>query len=404
MISTQQAHLHVAAVSHPGKKRRNNEDRYAVTAHRLDAQSGAPSVLAVLCDGVGGHRAGEVAAEIAVETISHIVSQSDASQPLDILAQGMSQASQAISEQAAKDSEKSGMGATCVCAWVIGERLYIAWEGDSRLYLVRNGQIQQLTTDHTWVQEAMEHGVLTPEQARNHPNAHVIHRYLGSKQPSPPDLRLRLNPEESDEQALANQGMRLLPGDKLLLCSDGLTDLVEDEEILNTLQTQSRKTAIDVLLHMALDRGGLDNTTIITMEVPTAKLTSDEGKLPGQQTLLGMPRTRAALTCALLGGLALLMLVLGSLAAWYFTRPDVTPTTTPIHTTLAIPTRTSSLPFEETPAPTKVQEPLVTSVEKASVTPGGSTPTPWPTHTQFSPKHTDQSTTPPALTAPEAPP
>ena len=144
------------------------------------------------------------------------------------------------------------MGTTAVCAWIIGDRLYTAAAGDSRLYLLRSGALQRLTTDHTWVQEALDHGALSPEGARDHPNAHVIRRYLGAKHPLRADLRLRLHPDESDAQAEANQGLRLLPGDRLLLCSDGLTDLVEDAEILAALSTDSpTKEALHGLVALA---------------------------------------------------------------------------------------------------------------------------------------------------------
>jgi protein phosphatase len=111
--------------------------------------------------------------------------------------------------------------------------------GDSRLYLIRNGKALRLTTDHTWVQEAVEKGLITPDQARDHPNAHVLRRHLGSQIGVEPDFRLRMDPSQNNGQAVANQGMRLLPGDQLLLCSDGLTDLVEDEEIEAYLRGKS---------------------------------------------------------------------------------------------------------------------------------------------------------------------
>ena len=129
------------------------------------------------------------------------------------------------------DTQRLGMGTTCACAWVIGTRLFIASVGDSRIYLLRNGNLIQLTVDHTWVQEAVEKGILAPEDVRNHPNVHVIRRYLGSPKTPQADTRLRLAKDETDTQARSNQGLRLLPGDLLLLCTDGLTDVVEDAEI-----------------------------------------------------------------------------------------------------------------------------------------------------------------------------
>ncbi|MEJ2448733.1 MAG: hypothetical protein P8Y37_12450 [Anaerolineales bacterium] len=118
----------------------------------------------------------------------------------------------------------------------MGRRLYLGAVGDSRIYLIRGNTIRQLTTDHTWVQEALDIGVINEEEARSHPRRHLIRSYLGSPDPVHPDLRLYLDMEENQEQAKANQGLPLIPGDQVLLCSDGLTDLVADPEILEILQ------------------------------------------------------------------------------------------------------------------------------------------------------------------------
>ena len=107
--------------------------------------------------------AGEVAAELAVDHISKFVAESDARHPKKILEKAIHEASEAIADHAASEPEQKGMGATCACVWVIGDQLYTATVGDSRIYLLREGRIQQLTTDHTWVQEALEKNILTPE-------------------------------------------------------------------------------------------------------------------------------------------------------------------------------------------------------------------------------------------------
>jgi protein phosphatase len=153
------------------------------------------------------------------------------------------------------------------CAWVHGNQLYTATVGDSRIYLARGGSIRQLSVDHTWVQEALEMGVLHPDQVNGHPNAHVIRRYLGSPEPPEVDLRMRLARNEADSQAVANQGVQLRPGDRLLLCSDGLTDLVSDAEILAILQRTPLSHATEALTALANQRGGHDNITIITAQV-----------------------------------------------------------------------------------------------------------------------------------------
>jgi protein phosphatase len=270
MIPAERAHLHTAGLSHPGMSGKNNEDRYAISAYRAGPDDPTPAVLAVIADGIGGHRAGEIAAELAVERISRAVAESDAREPGAALSTAIVQASQAVYELAGSNPDFAGMGATAVCAWVIGDRLYTASVGDSRLYLLRPPGIRQLTTDHTWIQEALDSGVLTPEQARDHPNMHIIRRYLGSPQPPAADLRLRLSPEESDAQALANQGLRLQEKDILLLCSDGLSDLVSQDEILAAFQDHRPEEALQALVALANQRGGHDNITLLALAQPQA--------------------------------------------------------------------------------------------------------------------------------------
>lgn len=271
MTSTERPHLRVATRTHPGMRGKNNEDRYGVFSQVLGETDPRHTTLLLVADGIGGHRAGEVAAEIAVQEISRSVADSEGREPPQALAQGIIRASQAIHQQAQAQQEQSGMGATCVCAWVIEDRLYAAAVGDSRLYLLRNGSLQQLTTDHTWVREALDLGYITPQEAVGHPNLHVIRRYLGSAHEVVPDLRMRLDPAETDLQAEGNQGTELTPGDRLLLCSDGLSDLVDDTEILNTLHDRDLEQALDQLVDLANARGGHDNITIIAAEYPAAR-------------------------------------------------------------------------------------------------------------------------------------
>ena len=268
MIRVNNSPLEVAAATHPGMAGRKNEDRFAVSSYRLSQADATPSVFAIVSDGIGGHRAGEVAAEMAVESISAIVAQSDARQPLPVLDHAIQVTSDAIVKNAKDDTQRLGMGTTCACAWVIGSQLFIASVGDSRVYLLRNGSLLQLTVDHTWVQEAVEKGILGEEEARKHPNVHVIRRYLGSSKPPQADTRLRLAKNESDTQARSHQGLRLLPGDLLLLCTDGLTDVVEDSAIEPAVRGLHIREAAQVLVDLACARGGNDNITVVLMLVP----------------------------------------------------------------------------------------------------------------------------------------
>jgi serine/threonine protein phosphatase PrpC len=372
VIPVTEAHLYVAASTHPGMKGKNNEDRFAVSAHRLGQEERTPSLLAVICDGIGGHRAGEVAAEMAVETVCRTVAESDGRQPLVTLTQAFSNANQVIRERASSDLTQRGMGATCVCAWVIGFQLYTASLGDSRLYFIRSDTIRQITTDHTWIQEAIDFGALTPDQAVGHPNAHVIRRYLGAQNPMAPDFRLRLQPEETDEQAQANQGMRLLPGDRLLLCSDGLTDLVTKEEMLNALRNRERKAALDYLIDLANSRGGHDNITVIILEMPP-----DENLTVPLKTKVRLEKDRRRQRIrGCLGILLLLALLalLGILLCKYmgrFTTPGHTSTPSPAVTRRVTPLFPGSVRITPSATGKSLPSPTVTRVQ----------PKPIPTYT-----------------------
>lgn len=261
--------MHIAALSHAGKSGKNNEDRYSVASFLLDADDNRPSVFAVVADGIGGHQAGEVAAELAVNYISMEVAESNAKKPIKIMESAIHNASQAISTHSAGNAEEEGMGATCACAWIIDNKLYTAYVGDSRIYLLRGKYIQRISIDHTWVQEAYEKGVITKEQMYDHPNLHVIRRHLGGIKLPEVDFRLRIDDTELDEESINNQGFNLQPGDTILICSDGLTDLVWDDEIQQIVQSKrDLKSAADTLISTANDRGGHDNITVVLMSMP----------------------------------------------------------------------------------------------------------------------------------------
>ena len=268
MILAEEAHLSIAVATHPGLRGKANEDRYSVTAYHSSSEDPTPSVLAILADGIGGHRAGEIAAQLAIDNISKFIANSPPDRPTLVLTQAFIHTNQLILNFAGANPKLIGMGTTCVCVWVIGDRLYAASVGDSRLYLERGENLFCLTTDHTWVQEALSHGALTPEQAKAHPNAHIIRRFLGSLNVLQPDIRLRLQPTETDAQSENNQGLQLLPGDRLMLCTDGLTDLVLDSELLNILHKGTLNKIPSQLVDLANQRGGHDNITVVMLEVP----------------------------------------------------------------------------------------------------------------------------------------
>jgi serine/threonine protein phosphatase PrpC len=381
MIPAERSHLHAAAKSHPGMSGKNNEDRYAVTAYLIENGDPISTVFAVVSDGVGGHRAGEVAAEFAVEMISQSIAESETTQPIQTLKNAIVHASNTIYTQSESNDEYKGMGATCACCWVIDDRLYLANVGDTRIYLIRDNSIRQLSTDHTWIQEAIDAGIMTREEVNDHPQSHVIRRFLGSSQPVVPDIRLRLHEGETDAQTEANQGMVLMPEDQLVLCSDGLTDLVSEDEILKIFETKEQEDAIDALIELANLRGGHDNITIISLQNPGITEKTQPVPVPSR----GKKKRTA---CLVFGILLLLVFIISAGVYFYLVRPE--PSQAPV-----LVTTNTALPPTATISPTELSSPSQTPVNTESdsiipsatvgVSPSASplldTLTPWPTNT-----------------------
>jgi protein phosphatase len=347
---------------------------------------------------------------MVVETVSQAVAKSDAQYPIQTLREAIMRSSQLISVESESDPDKKGMGATCACVLIVGERLYTAFVGDTRIYLIHSGIIQQISIDHTWIQEAIDAGVIAPEEAKGHPNAHVIRRYLGSKQPVDPDTRLRLSASESNAQSEANQGLTLQPGDQVVLCSDGLTDLVSDEEITAELQNKEQETALQELVDLANQRGGHDNITVIALRLPTLVPSSladtllltpqvtdaTAATIPIQTTRVPQPsqmkrRPRKAMGW-LLPVVALLLLVLVALAVgglyWLYNG-----VVSPLATNTALPPASQqvTLPVQVTAAPGSTSGPSSSQTTAPSPSGQAGTPfiptpvvtlTPWPTNTR----------------------
>ena len=358
LIPAERAHLFVAAKSHKGMKEgKNNEDRYAITSYFLSEENPIPHLFAIVADGVGGHLAGEVAAEMVVDYVSEAIAASDAKEPLEIIKNAVEGANEAVRSHSENDENKQGMGATCVCAWIIDDALYAGSVGDSRLYLMRGAIIQQLTTDHTWIQEALDKGVLTPEQARDHPNAHVIRQYVGGKNLPEVDFRLRLHSDPSNKEEVAdakrsNQGLQLQAGDTLLLCSDGLTDLVWNDEIIELVRgAKTLDAAAKKLIDTANERGGHDNITVVLISMPAS------GKAPKKKL---SPWWIIGGAMAILFTIAVLIGLVLSIV-----KPPPTPTFTPPPVATEIAGTPTLSPFS-TPTPLPIET---------------LTFTPWPTNT-----------------------
>ena len=219
-----------------------------VRDHNEDSLVVAPPLFAV-CDGMGGHAAGEVASEIAVDVIA---SRAPAHPDAEALGQAVEEANLAIIRAAREGAGREGMGTTCTAALLENERLVIAQVGDSRAYLLHNGRLQQLTRDHSLMTDLIEAGKITPEEARVHPQRSVITRALGSDPRTVPDL-FEINVET---------------GDRLLLCSDGLSGMVEDADIESIMaRTADPQRCAALLVNEAIANGGYDNVTVVVADV-----------------------------------------------------------------------------------------------------------------------------------------
>uniref|UniRef100_A0A7C9NCM1 Stp1/IreP family PP2C-type Ser/Thr phosphatase n=1 Tax=Muribaculaceae bacterium Z82 TaxID=2304548 RepID=A0A7C9NCM1_9BACT len=216
--------------------------------HNEDSLAVSPP-LYVVADGMGGHAAGEVASEIAVNTI---VAAAPAHADAQGLADAVVEANREVIEASHDERGREGMGCTVTAALLEGERLVIAQVGDSRAYLMHKGELQQVTRDHSLMAELIEAGDITPEEARVHPKRSVITRALGSDPLMQPDI-YELNVEA---------------GDRLLLCSDGLSTMLTDDRIADTLgRIGDAQRCASQLVNEAIEAGGYDNITVIVVDI-----------------------------------------------------------------------------------------------------------------------------------------
>jgi protein phosphatase len=232
-----------AAATDVGRMRKNNEDSY------LSAKP-----VAAVADGMGGHSAGEVASAIAIEELAALRDRGpweNETAATEDLKQAILRANRRIREMAASDRKLNGMGTTLVALLEDGDMVHVANVGDSRGYLLRQGELSQVTVDHSLVQELVDDGRLSPEDAERHPQRSVITRALGIDHEVEFDLFT----------------YKLQVGDRLLLCSDGLSDVVEPAQIRNVLlRVRSAQKAARQLVSVANEQGGPDNITVIVVD------------------------------------------------------------------------------------------------------------------------------------------
>lgn len=244
--------LSVAATTDVGRIRAGNEDSLYADA---DPERG----LFIVADGMGGHAAGEIASEMAVQIVAREMAEvrSMAGEPpLLAMASALRAANRAIFERTIVEADKQGMGTTASCLMLGTGRFIIGHIGDSRIYLLRDGVFRQVTKDHSYVQEQVDAGFLTPEQARYHPYSNVITRCVGANAAVEADV-------------LTGE---LQIGDLYLVASDGLTGMVEDPQLKKIMETKATPGAmVNSMINEANKRGGLDNITAIVVQVMSLK-------------------------------------------------------------------------------------------------------------------------------------
>lgn len=229
-----------------GKRRSANQD----FVYASDQPVGHLSNMLIVADGMGGHNAGDLASRYTVESMVDYIEKSEERRPIPLLSEAIHHANELVMEKAKTDRALEGMGTTVVAATLQEDYLYVANVGDSRLYLIGD-EIEQITRDHSLVEEMIRVGELQRKDAKSHPDRNIITRAIGVRVPVKIDFF----------------DVKLEKGDKILLCSDGLTNMVEDEDILRIVKRSgSLKEAAQRLITEANKNGGKDNISVVLAE------------------------------------------------------------------------------------------------------------------------------------------
>lgn len=240
--------LKIVAKTDKGRIRDSNQDAYAVGEFPDEV------AWAIVCDGMGGAAGGNIASALAVKVISDKINASYNTQMRDasiknMLDSALVAANIEVYDLAYSKSELKGMGTTVVCAIVRGDQAYIAHAGDSRAYVLTDGQLRQVTTDHSVVQDLLSSGKITPDEAKNHPNKNLITRAVGV------DKNISIDFDQVD----------LMPDDTLILCTDGLSNYVSDDEMMSEISDGKYYAYADRLVQKANNNGGGDNITVVAI-------------------------------------------------------------------------------------------------------------------------------------------
>jgi len=346
-----------------GQSRDHNEDNFVVgsdiahqkwTFRQEPIPLGKQGALLVVADGMGGTNAGEVASELAVNTIREEFEKltetpKEADEIFGFMKNAIQAANQAILEYAKEHPECVGMGTTVVIAWILGINAYIAWVGDSRCYIYRKkNPFQPLTDDHSLIWSLVKKGKLTPEQARVHPDSNIITQSLGDRKnrPKPDTLEVALN-----------------KGDRILLCSDGLNSELSDAHIEKILQSHVAAPELcKRLVEAANAAGGHDNITVLVMDI--LEMPSTKTPLPFKRKKFRLPRllplpklTKIALT-------ALFIVLVAALSYWFYGRIHGERSEEPAKPEKKIPDANGNQEKPDSSAPNIEEEAPATSGEK----------------------------------------
>ncbi len=238
--------MKVCSLTDIGVKREMNQDYF----YSSEDPVGPLPNLFIVADGMGGHSSGDFASRHVVEVMTTVIGESQTTDPAELLCEAVTRANESLRECARKDPEKKGMGTTVVAAVLEGHRLTVLNVGDSRLYLVGD-EIRQVSEDHSLVQEMVRRGEINPEMARIHPDRNIITRAVGAADTVEPDI--------------FNEVMK--KGERILLCSDGLTNMVEDDKMLKVLNRRhGLEQNTERLVELANKNGGKDNITVIVVD------------------------------------------------------------------------------------------------------------------------------------------
>ena len=237
------------AKSNKGKVREINEDYFYISTSLDEVQ------LYILADGMGGYNGGEIASQLAVQTAKNYIEnnfkevEKDRDSIIQLLGSSMEYANMVVYEKAKENPELQGMGTTLEICLIYNNKVYIGHVGDSRIYRIRKQFIRKLTQDHSYVQKLVKEGTITNEQAAHHPQKNMLMKALGCNAFLEPDVMVK----------------GFLKDDILIICSDGLTNLV-DQETIYEMATKNIEQATKDLVNLANDRGGYDNVTVIVIK------------------------------------------------------------------------------------------------------------------------------------------